>query len=133
METYFMSVEELNNEIARLLDIMKELKPDSDEYRKTLSAFVNLCRIREANEKLSNERYDIDVKYSIEHEKHENDMYDINLKHSEHRDNLRKEYVRIGAGIGGALFVSVLTIHAEEIRVIGSKCAKMASGLLKFV
>lgn len=138
-------------EIDRILDEANSMSMESEEYGKLIAKAINMQRVILENQKNENEKYRADVQWDsscrelefgkeklekelqikekeLEMQKNANEQQQI-----ANERNLKKDYIKMGCAMGGTIFLALVTVFAEETRVVGSKVGHICGGIVKFI
>lgn len=125
-----MDLEKLYEEIAHVQETMSKLAADTAEYKELSEILLNLYKTLVEFEKLENARLDSDNQLKIEQAKARTEGMEaeLNLEADKHRNyiDLAKTFLMGSMTITGIL----LTVYAEETRVVTSKAFSIATRLI---
>lgn len=125
-----MDLEKLYEEIAHVQETMSKLAADTAEYKELSEILLNLYKTLVEFEKLENARLDSDNQLKIEQAKARTEGMEaeLNLESDKHRNyiDLAKTFLMGSMTITGIL----LTVYAEETRVVTSKAFSIVTRLI---
>lgn len=126
-----METDKLVLEMDHVIDVLSKYDPTTEEYAVATENLSTLNKIHVERRKLENEIYSIETNYTIETDKRISEKLDIQTKAATEAANRKKDYAKIAAVVGGSILLGLITIYAEETRVITSKVGQLTASIIK--
>lgn len=125
-----MDLEKLYEEIAHVQETMSKLAADTQEYKDLSDILLNLYKVLVEFERLDNARLDSDNQLNIEKAKADTERVEFETKLESDKHKNFTDLIKTSSMGAFTLLGILMTVYAEETRIVTSRAFSIAARLI---